>query len=109
MDESNYDQYEAGNYEQADYYSAPSGESTKDLNTEFEAPKDGTFYFVVDNTLAGEATPGGESVDVHLTIEETGGLLGLVLIGVIVVVVIGVVVWYFKFRGKGEAEEATTA
>lgn len=103
MDEDNFEQFENENFEQVEYYSSPSGESTQDLSSDFEAPKDGTFYFVVDNTYAGEATPDGESVDVHLKIEQTGGgLLALAVIGGIIVAVIVFLVWYFKLRGKKE-------
>lgn len=110
MDENNFDDLQAGNFQDVQYYASPSTEQTKEYSTEFTAEKNDNFYFVVDNTPLGGASA-TESADVHLMIEETGGILGLVIIGVIVMVVIGVVVWFFKFRGKGEEvkEEATKA
>lgn len=100
MDESNYEEFEAGNYSDVEYYEEPSSQQTKEFSTEFSAPKEGNFYFLVMTTSLTENT------DVHVLIEKTGGFWRIAIPGVIAVGVIIVVVWFLMKRRREKEREA---
>lgn len=102
MDESNYEEFEAGNFQGVEYYQSPSSQQTKEYSTEFTIPKDANFYFVILTTTMTSNT------DVHLLIEKKTSIWIPILLGAIAIVVVGGVVWYFKKRKSTEESKEQT-
>ncbi len=98
MNESNFRNYEDGetfySYVEPRVLEATSVESNK-----FEAPVDGKYYIVFDNTSKerGNASPDGNSVEVHYTINSGGwGCLWWFIGGIGLGLIICLGIWKYK-------------